>query len=220
MRDQDNSSLVRWAASLACVALVGSAACAKSCSNAEVNATAGAATGAAPVEPVPTPVSEPEPAAEPVAEAEEGAEDTSIKAALLGLNRKDEVVEEPAEPEPPKRRVRRTPRRATNAASNDAVAVAPIKPTLSDAQFQDAVNGWRGLRTCLTQSSLRGRDRSGALKMAFRIRGDGSVASSKVTEMSNAVARTIAPCVEQSARRIRFPAYGGDDVDKEAKFVF
>ena len=172
--------------------------------------------------PAPAPVAVPErpPVEAPVEEVVAAAEKAdTIKAALLGLNRKDESADEVSEPEPPKRRARRVARRSssTDGAGLDGPAAAP---DLSDYAFQEAVNSWRGMRTCLARSTLRGTAKRGAMKVAFKIRGDGSVSNCKVVETSNAVADSIAPCVVRSARRIRFPAFGGEEVEKQAKFVF
>ncbi|MEM7675451.1 MAG: AgmX/PglI C-terminal domain-containing protein [Myxococcota bacterium] len=141
----------------------------------------------------------------------DSTDENSLKAALLGLNRKDETTD--PEPPPPRRTYRRP-------AIIDDVVEEPEVRDLSDAAFQDAVNSWRGMRTCLARSTLRGTDRNGAMKVAFKIRNDGSVSNCEVVETSNSVAETIAPCVERSARRIRFPAFNGDEVEKQAKFVF
>ncbi|MEO1335148.1 MAG: AgmX/PglI C-terminal domain-containing protein, partial [Myxococcota bacterium] len=112
---------------------------------------------------------------------------------------------------------RRAVRRRAAAAD---IVDEPDVSNLSDMAFQDTVNSWRGMRTCLARSTLRGTDRNGAMKVAFKIRGDGSVSNCEVVETSNSVAATIAPCVERSARRIKFPAFGGEEVEKQAKFVF
>ena len=157
---------------------------------------------------VPTPT-------EAMAEASAQSDGDTLKAALLGLNRKD-TAEEPTEPAPPKR----VTRRATRRPSPQFAAVPAAKPDLSDYAFQEAVNSWRGMRNCLSRTTLRGVDKRGAMKVAFKIRGDGSVSNCEVVETSNSIAATIASCVEQSARRIRFPAFGGDEVEKQAKFVF
>ena len=167
--------------------------------------------------PEPTTPIEPPVAVAPTetASAAVAADDQSIKAALLGLDRK-----EAAEPPPPPQRRRRYRRVAARRAEPETTPMEPSKPKLSDYQFQEAVNNWRGMRTCLSGNTLRGTQRRGAMKVAFRIRGDGSVSNCEVVETSNTVAATIAPCVERAARRIRFPAFGGEEVEKQAKFVF
>ncbi len=147
-----------------------------------------------------------------------GAGGDSLRAALLGLGRKDEAAAEPEEPQPPKRRVQR--RAVASTAGFSAEDEPDVPRNLTDDQFQDAVNAWRGMRACLARSKLRGSQRSGAMKVSFKIRSDGSVLNSEVVETTDGVAASIAPCVAKAAKRIRFPAFDGKDVDKEAKFVF
>ena len=141
-----------------------------------------------------------------------------LKAALLGLN----TPQPEPEPDPPPRpRAKRVRKKVSRAAEPEPfIPEAPKPPNLSDTEFQDTVNSWRGMRTCLAGSVLRGTNRRGAMRVAFKIRGDGSVSNCEVVETSNSVAATIAPCVTRSARRIRFPAWGGQEVEKQAKFVF
>lgn len=195
------------------------AACSRSKPAEPKAASSGAEAADAPVDPVEHPVEAAVETATTEATAAAKAPENTLKAALLGLERKDNAAAEPTEPMAPKRRPVR--RRSVTTDATAQAAVVPVgPPTLSDYDFQSAVNAWRGMRTCLAKSSLRGTDRNGAMKIAFRIRGDGSVADAQVVETSNEVASAIAPCVQESARRIRFLAFGGKDVEKEAKFVF
>ncbi len=179
----------------------------------------------------PPPVSAPEdpaPASDSIAALAPSAveaESDGLKAALLGLNKHAAPAAEADPDARPAVRSRARGRRAKKTTAEEAGSVMgfpeiPERPDLSDYQFQEAVNSWRGMRNCLARSTLRGTDRSGAMRVAFHIRGDGSVSKSEVVETSNTVAATIAPCVERAARRIRFPAFGGQEVEKLAKFVF
>ena len=174
-----------------------------------------------PVEPqVAVPAAAPVAASQPQAQADEAAApEDSLKAALLGLGGEEPAQAEPAPPQRRRRRPRRPVRRAVVQEPLEPPAPPPV-PDLSDSEFQAAVSSWRGMRNCLSGSSLRGSDRNGAMRVEFKIRGDGSVSECEVVETSNTVAATIAPCVERAARRIRFRAFGGKLVEKQAKFVF
>jgi hypothetical protein len=105
-------------------------------------------------------------------------------------------------------------------AEDAPVEEVPSGP-LSDGAFQSAIHAWRGLKACLTAQTTPPTDPSGAIKVAFTVAQSGEVVKSQVVECSNDTARTIAPCVEREARRIRFPAFAADEpITKEAKFVF
>lgn len=147
-------------------------------------------------------------------------ESDGLKAALLGLNQPAPEPDPRPSPRPKARTMRAKKATAEDTSEASFFPEIPERPDLSDYQFQEAVSSWRGMRNCLARSTLRGTDRSGAMRVAFHIRGDGSVSKCEVVETSNTVAATIAPCVERAARRIRFPAFGGQEVEKLAKFVF
>ncbi len=121
---------------------------------------------------------------------------------------------------PAKRKVRRplAPVEDTTASSEEYQD--PTK--LSDAQFQNAIGNWRGLKACIAQASAqRDEETSGALKIAFTISGQGDVVTSKVYDFSNDHARAMANCIEREARRVKFPAFTAEEsITKEAKFVF
>lgn len=134
---------------------------------------------------------------------------------LLGIRPEKEQMATAAAPRPTRRRARRVDYADTFEEEDDLEV-----GVLTDGAFQDAIQSWSGMRRCIAEATTRGNRSNGALRVAFRIRGDGAVASSKVIDTSNAMAQAIAPCVERSARRIQFPAYGGDTIKKEAKFVF
>ncbi len=142
-------------------------------------------------------------------------EDAALKDALLGLNKKPEMVE--PQPAPAPRTIRR---RAVQAVDEPEDEVEEEITGLSDFDFQSTVGGWSGVKSCIATVSQRDR-LSGALQVAFTIRANGNVVESKVVGASNDDARTLAPCVEKQARHIRFPTFAGnDDVTKTAKFVF
>lgn len=103
----------------------------------------------------------------------------------------------------------------------DTRASSELETHLSDASFSRIVRDWRGVKTCVKSLTSRGMGGSGALRVNFRINFDGTVASSKVSDASNAIAQRVGNCVARQARNIRFPAYAGTEVvNKEAKFVF
>lgn len=136
------------------------------------------------------------------------------------------VVEAP-EPEPAPEEAlpaRRAPRRRRTAPSEPAEPLPEdVGPgQLSDGAFQSIINDWTGMKRCLASTTSRLGPSSGALRLAFTIRGDGQVVKSRVVETSNAAAKELAPCVERRARRLKFPAFAaaGDEVEKTAKFVF
>lgn len=136
---------------------------------------------------------------------------------LLGIRKTEETVATAPAPRP----VAKKRRRVIETYADDASAdLEPEAGVLSDFEFQDAIQAWSGMRRCIAEATTRSDERSGALRVSFRIGGDGAVRACKVVDTSNAVAAAIAPCVERNARRIQFPAYGGDEMTKEAKFVF
>lgn len=160
------------------------------------------------------PVKEDAPA--PAAEEPEPEPDPALREALLGLNKKSEVAEAPVQQPAPKRIVRRVRRRPDPEPQAEEVDLS-----LTDYDFQSTVGSWGGVKRCLATSSVRGdQPMSGALQVSFKISSDGEVIESKVTDVSNEDARTLASCVERKARRIRFPAFAGNDITKTAKFVF
>ncbi len=155
------------------------------------------------------------PEAEPATDPDEPAEDAEAFRQLLEAPRPKEPppTERTAEAEPPpKRRPPRTPAPKPEPAG---------PPQLSDGAFQSVVNDWGGMKRCLESTSRLGSP-SGALQVAFTIRGDGQVVKSRVVDASNEVARSIAPCVERNARRLKFPAFAAasEETEKTAKFVF
>jgi hypothetical protein len=157
-------------------------------------------------------------AAEPAAEAPEDA----LRAQLLGLNKKPvaDAVADQVEPQKAQTERRRGARRP--APPQDELRPEPqgAMGGLSDGEFQAAVNGWRGIQSCLVENAGHMESRNGAMQVSFQIAGDGSVAECKVVGTTTEVAQLIAPCVEKKARRIRFPAYPGSETTKVAKFVF
>lgn len=169
-------------------------------------------------------VAEPNAAAAPASSAVSDAE--ALRAALLGMRPPEE--EEDASAKAPKAAPpaeRRSARRTASAsAEREAAEPGPedAQPGLSDGAFQSVITDWTGMKRCLATNAARLPTSSGALRVAFTIRGDGQVVESRVVETSNDVARLIAPCVEQRAKRIRFPAFAEaqDEVEKTAKFVF
>jgi len=134
----------------------------------------------------------------------------AIARTLLGLDQKNEP------------NVLRSQPRRREAGDASAVAFTPEPEAgLSDATFYSVVGSWRGMKTCLASSQSGSRGGNGALSVSFTIGQDGSVLSSRVSSASNDTAREIAPCVEEKAKKLKFPAFAGiDEVSKEAKFVF
>lgn len=147
--------------------------------------------------------------------------DPALRDTLLGLNKpsESETVEEPEQEEAPRQIVRRSRRRLDPEPEEEIEGVAL---SLTDYDFQATVGSWGGVKRCLATSSVRGEEpMSGALQVSFKISSDGGVLESKVTEVSNEDARSLVPCVERKARRIRFPAFAGNEaITKTAKFVF
>jgi hypothetical protein len=169
----------------------------------------------APAPAAPPPVASAEPA--PVASAAPEASPTNdaMRDQLLGLDKPRPA----AQPTGDADRARPRPRRVI-VADDAPIEEVPSGP-LSDGAFQSAIHAWRGLKACLTAQTTTPTDPSGAIKVAFTVAQSGEVVKSQVVECSNDTARTIAPCVEREARRIRFPAFAAEEpVTKEAKFVF
>jgi hypothetical protein len=166
---------------------------------------------APPKAPAVTKAPEPPPVDQPPAVVE----DAALKDALLGMNKPP--VAEPEEP--PARPVRR---RARPVEPIEDEPQEELDTTLSDYEFQSTVGSWSGVKSCLATNSQRREERmTGAIQMAFTIQGDGNVVESKVVEVSNDDAASLAPCVEKQARHIRFPTFAGNEqVTKTAKFVF
>lgn len=151
--------------------------------------------------------------------------DTALRAQLLGFNRdkKAEDVAAQAEPAEPVTETKRSVQRRRRPAQTDDDSDLLDEPSalgLSDGEFQDTVNNWRGIKGCIAQKAGHMDSRSGALRLSFKIAADGRVANLEVLDTSNEVAQVIAPCVRKKARRIRFPAFEGDEATKVAKFVF
>ncbi len=153
--------------------------------------------------------------------------ETALRAQLMGFNRNKKAEEaaaaqvEPAEPQPEAQKVVQRRRRPARVEAPDESDLTPESAIgLSDGEFQDTVNNWRGIKGCIAQNAGHMDSRSGALQLSFQIGADGRVENCKVLDMSNAVAQAIAPCVRKKARRIRFPTFQGDDATKVAKFVF
>lgn len=145
------------------------------------------------------------------------SEQKALANQLLGLDKKPEPVERAPAPKPVRRR---RPAVYADAQDDWEEDLEPEPGVLSDFEFQDAIQAWTGMRRCLAEATNRGGERSGAIRVSFKIDGTGTVRASKVVDTSNAVAASIAPCVERRARRIQFPAFGGETMTKEAKFVF
>lgn len=169
------------------------------------------------------PTAEPEPGAPSKPETTPRSDGEALRAALLGSDKEPPSSE--TEPEP--RRTRRPRRRVQTAETAETPEGEPLDEpaapgSLSDGAFQSVITDWSGMKRCLATATGRLGPGSGALEVAFTIRGDGQVVRSRVVETSNEVARAIAPCVERRAKRIRFPAFAAttDKVEKTAKFIF
>jgi hypothetical protein len=165
--------------------------------------------------PPPTPVMAKAPVAPPVEEAPVSVDDPALKEALLGLNKKAAVEGTPA-PRPIRRRARPTE------TIEEAQPEEEVDTELTDYEFQSTVGSWSGVKSCIATKSQRGEEKlTGAIQLAFTIQGDGNVVESKVVDVSNEDAATLAPCVEKQAKHIRFPAFASNEpVTKTAKFVF
>jgi hypothetical protein len=168
-----------------------------------------------PPPPRPAPKLAPKPVVE-VAATVDAAESDALKAALDGTA----APPAPIAISPPPSRLRRAPKRVIEDLPEPELPAGP--PSLSDAEFADAVNGWKGMRRCLDTDVSRVDARAGALKVALTIRGDGAVTEAKVLTASEGAAKSISDCVEKSTLRIRFPAFAdaGSQITKEAKFIF
>ena len=137
---------------------------------------------------------------------------------LLGKNKRAGKVTRPKRAQ---RRHRRRPRRqvvVVHAAEPEEEI--PLPESLSDNAFYAVVGSWRGMKDCLAKTGIERADASGTVSIEFRIRGDGSVKRSRISQTNNAAARRVAGCVNLHARKLRFPRFAGIPVDKEAKFVF
>jgi hypothetical protein len=171
---------------------------------------------APPAPPPPPPAAAAAPDPTPVASA--APEASAMRDQLLGLNKPQPAAQPVADADKSKPRPRRV--FVADPAEDAPVEEVPSGP-LSDGAFQSAIHAWRGLKACLTAQTTPPTDPSGAIKVAFTVAQSGEVVKSQVVECSNDTARTIAPCVEREARRIRFPAFAADEpITKEAKFVF
>ena len=152
-----------------------------------------------------------------VAPAPAAPSDTdAMRAALLGLNRPAQH-DEPSVIEQPK------PRRAKRVVRFEAEEPIEEGPTeLTDSDFQAAIGGWRGLKSCLLESAqVRKEGISGAMRVSFVISSGGDVLETKVFDESNDAVRSMSECVERQARAMKFRAFtAADQVTKEAKFVF
>lgn len=170
-----------------------------------------------PPKPVEPPKEEPKPAEQP-------ADADAVKAALLGLDKKPqnggiaELAERASQRSTTAVRTRRRP-----VEDDDQPLVEDKTIGLSDSAFYSTIERWRGVKSCLTTGAVRADDGEpkGALRISLKINKAGEVTDSRVSEPSNEIARLIAPCVERSARQLRFPAFDGEEtVTKVAKFVF
>lgn len=174
--------------------------------------------------PPPAPVKAMAPVAIAVPAAERPAEDPAALAKQLaalsgGQAAQPEVAA--AAPAPAKRKVRRPLRPVEDSGSSEEAYQDPTK--LSDAQFQNAIGNWRGVKACIAKATVASREASGsgAVKIAFTISGQGEVVTSKVYEFSNDYARTMGDCLEREAKRVKFPSFTAEaSITKEAKFVF
>ena len=175
-------------------------------------------------------------AAKPEASTEAAKPDPTANAladTLLGRNRKKPVSVVRSGPRPQRQRPARTrprpvdrrpadePDEPEESVEEDVPVEEEIPGTLSDSRFHAVVHSWRGVKNCLKTTAIRGELKNGAVSVAFTIRPDGTVKTSKIQSTSNDTARQVAPCIRRQAAKIRFPAFsGGDPVNKEAKFVF
>lgn len=142
------------------------------------------------------------------------------------------VAEEPpAEPEPllepqpepeetkPKTKVRSRGKRAVVPNAQFVIADDEDKPSLSDSKFYSALDGWRGVRTCLAESG--GSRDSGAIRLRFKIAPNGEVKRTVAYDTEGPGAERIRNCVERQALAVKFPSFGGkDEIEKDATFVF
>lgn len=138
-----------------------------------------------------------------------------MRAALLGSNRPQQEEQKIIE-QPKPRRVKRAVRFETE----ETIEEAPTE--LTDSDFQAAIGGWRGLKSCLLESSASRKEAvSGALRVSFVISSSGEVLDTKVFDESNDGVRAMSDCVERQARSMKFRSFDAtEQVTKEAKFVF
>ncbi|MEM9113391.1 MAG: hypothetical protein AAGD10_07545 [Myxococcota bacterium] len=181
----------------------------------------------APEKKVEAPPSEPE----EVEPADDGASD-QMKMALLGGGKKDKPEDVDQAPDPaaeeavPPKKPRRKKAQASSEQSRRTLTKSSALPEppaqLSDSQFEGVVGDWRGVKSCVATNRPRGGEvQNGALSVQFTIAGNGVVEGARVEQASGAFARTLAPCVERKAMRLRFPDFGGkSNVTRSAKFVF
>jgi hypothetical protein len=173
-----------------------------------------------PPPPPPAPVEPPPPP--PV------VEDDAMKNTLLGLDKKEEsgginALKERSTQRRAIRAARRRPARASEPEPQDDPLEEEVnEPGLSDSTFYATMDRWRGVKSCLAAESKREEEAKGAFKLSLKVTDQGEVIDSRVLEPSNEIAKQIAPCVERSARAIRFPPFEWDQryVVKQAKFVF
>lgn len=147
--------------------------------------------------------------------APQQAEDSSaMRDALLGLNKPKQEEERVA----PKRARRARPQIIEDVS---APAVEEEFPTeLSDRAFQSAIGNWRGVKSCLVAQQAQNKEVEGSIRVSFVISGSGDVLEAKAFDESNASVKEISECVERQAKMVKFRPFSGEDVAKEAKFVF
>lgn len=158
-------------------------------------------------------------ASEPEVQSPEPEPDDDVKAmeaALLGMNKKPVVEEEPvAKPTRHRRRVRRA------IVDDEPIDDEPVIPSgISSAEFHAVVSGFKGLKPCLAQNAAFMESRSGVLRVKFAVRADGRPESVKVVETKGEAAERIQDCVARRAKRLSFPEFAGEPVEHIAKFVF
>lgn len=174
------------------------------------------------------------PPAEPEPPPAEAAAPEDVRAALLGTNKKpDHGITELAERAATQKdrapiRPKKKERVESPTEDDEPVDNMKLGGGLSDAEFYSTMERWRGVKSCLASGTsrndeLRG-EANGALRISLEINGQGEVLASRVFDPSNDVARSIAPCVERSAKQLKFPAFEAEasaaPVKKVAKFVF
>lgn len=162
---------------------------------------------------VATPTPPPPPPAPAPTEAPPPEEDAeSVKNALLGLNQAPEPAPVEAVPTQVKRR---------RPKYEPVPEEEPGPKKLSEGAFYSALDAWGGVKRCLAKNPTVRKDGTSALRVRFVVNKDGSVAESQIVEKSNEHAEAIAPCVENEAKRLRFPDFEEEESGKrDAKFVF
>lgn len=159
--------------------------------------------------------------AAPSQEPAPGAGADSLKAALLGLDKKARPAPQAAAPKAKRARPRSD---ADQEQGDDRSMTSSVRTlSLSDDEFHATIERWRGMKSCLNTHKTRAAEDAsgGALRISLKISGEGEVVESRVFDESNELAKMVARCVEKQAKQLHFPRFEGEEsVVKEAKFVF